>query len=994
MIIPSASKGLWAGIASLGLLCLFPALSAVAEEEQAVEEVIVTGSYLKRSAEDSPVPLSVLNKSDLDAIGAMDIKDVVRNLTFNSGSIGGSANAFSGGDSSTGNASVNLRNLGNGATLVLMNGKRTVSTNFDNIGSGYVDVQGLLPNIALQRVEIVKDGASALYGADAIAGVVNFITRKNFEGFELQADYSVDDESGEQKDKLISGILGIAGDMGHIVISASYLNRDGLQIADRFDRFGQSGISTFGQPGRYVALGAATNTPSFFSPGSDSFGPGYDPDCDKAAADDGPQGVLGVVGNFCIYDFSSFFNLVMEEEQTKVHMDASFNFTDDIEFYASASFSDNFATRGNSLFPDVTFAVIPSDHFGLELDAQRRGIAPVPYLALQRLLGGTPASSFEDRPVDTRSTYDRTTYRINTGLLWDFEMGDRAWTMDASLTVSERRLHAATPADTLTDNTNAAYVGLGGPLCNQITGSAGSGNLGTGTCFYYNNFQTSVYDPVTGNRWNTSDASPWAADPSLTVAQAALKYQNPAELLQWINGTITTDTENSQLVADVVFAGDIMDISAGAIGLAVGAQYRKDEITVDNGNALNNNNYKFVFGAKDWANKLSSFSIFTELNIPLTDWAELTVAGRYENFDEINTDTFDPKATLLVRATDELTLRASIGTSFRVASLLQSGGSSTTLLNSTDGFSNTGGLAFRASITDGTADLKPESATAFNFGISWIPEGALEGLNLNVDYYNYKYDDLISREGHQDLIDRDNASRCPNGTNSDPAAGPLCGVSDQDGDGLTEIYSIGPGTPDKVIRAANGSLLRTQASYFNAPTLDTSGVDLTIIYDFEAGDVGSFRANFGLSYTFTYDLVTDAGVKIDGIGSRNNGNSIGHPLPEWKANFMLGWRKDRHALSATVRYIDGYDDDTAQSALRASFIGGTAEKIDSMTTVDMQYNFEMPEFGFLSDGSVLTLGIKNVFNEEPPLVNVDGAFDPFTHDPRGRIFYARYLLSI
>ena len=172
----------WLGMATIASsFALIPTTSVYAEEGN-IEEVVVTGSYIKRSSEDSPVPLTVIDKADLDMIGATDIKDVVSNMTFNSGSIGGSANAFSGGDSSTGNANVNLRNLGNGATLVLINGKRTVATNFDNVGSGYVDLQGLVPNIALERVEVVKDGASALYGADAVAGVVNFITRDSFEG--------------------------------------------------------------------------------------------------------------------------------------------------------------------------------------------------------------------------------------------------------------------------------------------------------------------------------------------------------------------------------------------------------------------------------------------------------------------------------------------------------------------------------------------------------------------------------------------------------------------------------------------------------------------------------------------------------------------------------------------------------------------------------------------------------------------------------------------
>ena len=980
------------------LLLNFVGIQGAIAEDEVIEEVIVTGSYLKRSSEDSAVPLTVLDKSALDQIGATDIKDIIGSLTFNSGAIGGSGNAFSGGDSSTGNANVNLRNLGSGSTLVLINGKRTVATDFDNVGSGFVDVQGLVPNIALERVEIVKDGASSLYGADAIAGVVNFITRKGFEGVEVQYDYGVDDESGEQTDSSIAVLIGGASETGHITVAASYLDRGGLQIGDRYEDFGRSGLSTFGQPGRYVALGGITAAPSFFNAaGSGTFGNGSDPDCELAAADDGPQGVQGLslTGNGqCIYDFSSFFNLVLEETQAKLHLDASFDLSDNVEAYGSVSFSDSYATRGNSLFPDVSFAIIPADHFGLQLDAERRGITPVPYLALQRTLGGHYQSSVEDRPLDTNSTYERTNYRFNTGVNWDFELAGNEWAMDASVTYSQRAVVNNTPADTLTNNTDNAYVGLGGPNCNSIDAAdAGSGNLGTGDCFYYNSFQTSVFDPVTNARWDTSDTSAWAADPTLTVAEAALRYQNPVELLEWLQGEITSNTVSEQTVFDVVFAGDVFEMGGGAAGLAVGAQYRSDEIDVDLDTNANNDNFKFVFGADDWTNELDSYSIFAEINLPITDWIEITVAGRYEDFDQIDTSTFDPKGSIIIRPIDSLTLRGSIGTSFRVGSLLQSGGNATSLLNSTDGFSGTGGLAFRPSITNGNPLLDPEEADVWNVGLSWIPQGALEGFNLNVDYYGFDYSNLISRQGHQALIDRDNALRCPNGLNDDPLAGPLCGVSDQDGNGINEVYSIGAGIPNSVIRAENGNLLRTNAIYFNAPSLETSGIDLQLGYEFSIGDAGLFTTNFGISYTLDYDIVSDAGASIDGLGSRNNGNSIGHPLPEYKANLTLGWSRERHGASIIVRHIDGYTDDTPQSALRGAYIG-LAPEIDSFTTVDVQYNVDLPALSFQEQESVLTLGIKNLANKTPPRVNTDGGFDPFTHDPRGRIYYGRFTFNL
>ena len=982
------------------LLLAWPAMATAQEEgqeQQQIEEVVVTGTYLSQSTDDLPSPVSVIDQQDLARLGATDMKDVLRSLTFNSGALGSSSTAFYGDDNGTGNASVNLRNLGNSATLVLVNGKRLLNSAYDNGGGGYVDIQGLLPNIALQRVEVVKDGASSLYGSDAIAGVVNFITRDDA-GFELQLDYGVDDETGEQEDSLIAMRYGHDTGAGAFSIAASYLDRGELNIGDRYDAFGQSGLSTFGQPGRYIALGAPVPTPSYFSPAGGNpatfAGSKADPDCNLAAADDGPMGVLGEIpGGLCIYDFSSFFALVREETQFKLHIDGSHALSDAFELYGSLSYSENESSRNNSLYPDVTFAIIPSNHFGLQLDSARRGFAPVSYLALQRMMGGTVVSSNEERPINTISSVERETTSLVLGGIYGFEFAGRSWSLDANLSISNYEAFAQNPSDTLTSNVNAAYVGLGGPSCDAATGTPGSGNLGTGDCFFYNNFQTSRYDPVTGQPWNTSDSSPWAADTSLTVAQAARKYMNPVELLEWMQGLILIESEVEQSVFNLVLSGEVMDMAYGPLAIAVGAQYRKDETTVDNGDELNANNFKFVYGAADWDNSYSSYAIFTEVQAPVLSWLNVNVSGRFESYDELNAETFDPKIGLVAQPSDEITLRASYGTSYRVGSLLQTGGSQTTLLNSTDAFSGTGGLAFRPTLTDGNPGLDPEEATVLNLGFVWTPVGVLDGLRVSADYYSYEYDNLIAREGHQYLINLDNSLRCPNGNNSDPAAGPLCGTSDQDGDGRVEVYSVGAGMPDKVIRAANGSLLRTQASYFNAPSLETSGIDFEASYSWDMGSIGMLSGKFGMSYTLDYDITLEDGTGIDGVGSRNAGNAIGRPLPQYKANLVLGWLRGGHSAFVTVNHVDEYEDDVPQSALRGAFIG-FAETIESMTTVDVQYELDLPVPGLESASSAVTLGIKNVANEAPPLVNVDGAYDYYTHDPRGRIWYARYKIQL
>jgi len=1001
----------------LRLLLLVPFLlmSVVAQAQEEVEEIIVTGSYLKRSPADSPSPLSIIDRSHIEDIGANTVTDIINDMTYNSGSIG-SSTVFFGGDDSTGTGSVNLRNLGLGSTLVLLNSRRTVKSETDQTGSGYVDLEGTVPTIAIERIEVLKDGASALYGSDAIAGVVNFITRKSFEGIEFQADYQVDDETSDQEDIVIQAIMGVQADRGGMVFSMSFMDRSPLIIGDRFDRFGQSGISGFGQPGSYVALqGVLDNTgtpvggdpllpngdvnPLFLT--LNGAGGSADLDCDFFVNPNG-KGTQGATPGrtSCLYDFSSFFALVPDEERFMGNVDGNFEVSDSVEIYMSGGYASNQYTRRNSLFPDVTFAIIPADHPALIDDAQRRGlligphpecgsaicalgvdatgVVPLTYLALQRMMGGDDTTPFAERPKNTDSKFERDFTRGLLGMTWD--IGVAGWTMDIAGSYSKVRAQGDTGSDTITSNVNAAYVGLGGPNCNQQTGTAGSGNLGTGSCFYYNPFGSARVQP---------DGSP-QTDPA---------FLNPDELIDWMGAELTFTNESKQTTFDIVFAGDTFELPSGFVGLAVGAQWKKEEADVDNDKNLNDNNVKFAFGAPDWKNELTTTAFFAEINIPILDSLEVNIAGRYEDFDEINEDNFDPKISALWRPTDSLSLRASFSKAFRVGSLLQLFGNQTTLTNSTDPYSGLGGLAFRPSLTSGNSDLSPEKADVYALGLTWEPvDGFLEGFGVDLDYYAFEVDDLLTRESHQATIDQETAARCPQGVNRPgekdfDAALPVCGV-------VNKVLVNDPNAdPDaiafwsqKVIRTDIGGLIRTETSYLNAQKLDTSGVDLNLRYAWEWG-AHALRATMQSSYTIDYDLTDPFGVKIDGVGSSNSQNTVGHSLPEYKINWGLFWNWNRMSANLFVRYIDGYDDDRIQSATRGAFIG-LHPKIDDHTTADVQFNYELPAFAFQQEGSVVTLGIKNVTDEDPPFMNIDGAFDPFVHDPRGRLFYFSYRLAM
>jgi len=1010
----------WAVAGVVGLSATAASLGWSATTDQAgqaaIEEIVVTGSYIRRTTESSASPLTVVDRVQIEQYGTIEPSDVINRMTFNSGSTN-VTNAFSGGDNNTGQTNVNLRNLGLGSTLVLLDGKRSVPGSSDANANTFVSLSTLVPSIAIERFEVVKDGASALYGSDAIAGVVNVITRDDFEGFELMLDYRADQETGDQDDNTISAIWGVQGERGGIVVAADYLDRDGLQIADRFSDFGDSGISTLGQPGTFLIpddasadprAGGAFLTAGGVATGLGGFIGGY-LDCEAA----GPLSegsvqrspLTGQVGGLegiggCLFDFSPFFNIVGEEERFLLHASANWALNDQHELYGSFRFSDQEFTRGNSLFPLVRFPAVPGNNPGLVNDLERRQTAldgllaedpgatipgtDVPLAGVNltaideatffgRVLAGSPDTPFSLRPVDTDTREFTDEFRVVSGLRGD--LGFSNWTYDASFTFSQRQ-NQGRNTDTRQQQLIQALNGLGGPDCDTVNGTPGQDG-----CEFFNPFGSALVKP---------DGS-LQDDPTLA---------NSPELLEWMVGEIRNFTEFEQKVVDVVATGDLVEwpLSDIPIAMAAGFQWRQDKVVSDLDQDSNINNFSFIFGARDFDGEENTFAGFIETSIPIGETLEIQAAGRYEYFEELSDDTWDPKITGLWTPHEDITFRASWGTSFRIGSLLQRFGQTTQLLNISDAdFSNTS-LAFRPIITDGNVDLAPEDATAYNFGFSYRPsEGPLANLRVDFDYYSYDIEDLITRQGFDELVQLDIAARCPQGLNPAEPGGavdpnrPLCGTQ-PGGNVVTDQPGI-----SEVVRGDDLGLLRIENSFNNSQELESDGIDFTVGYTYFSDRFGSFSPEVTGTWTNSWDLTNPQGLEIDGVGRRNFGNSIGRTLPEWKVNLSLAWNRGRHSAFLLGRYIDSFEDDQPDpSLLRATTIGIDVDDRDiaSMTTWDFQYRLELPAIGPLAEGSTLSLGGINIFNREPPKVNVDGAFDPTVHDPRGAIWYGRVTFQL
>lgn len=244
-----------------GVACL-PVFAQDSEVD--VEEVIVTGSYLRGSPLDAPSPVTTVDRASIEAQGAAQIWDVIKNLEINSGSF---TNEGAGeGGALSGTANVNLRNLGENSTLTLINGKRQVSAaTVTRSGGEFVDIN-TIPLVMVERVEVLTDGGSALYGSDAVAGVVNVIMRTQFEGLEVYGDVQALETATSRQDKTGSVIYGWASDSGdtHFVISGEMFRRDPVPV--RFGRFYDENVEYSGVVGSMAGnISATMANPAFGS---------------------------------------------------------------------------------------------------------------------------------------------------------------------------------------------------------------------------------------------------------------------------------------------------------------------------------------------------------------------------------------------------------------------------------------------------------------------------------------------------------------------------------------------------------------------------------------------------------------------------------------------------------------------------------------------------------------------------------------------------------
>ncbi|MEM7766344.1 MAG: TonB-dependent receptor [Pseudomonadota bacterium] len=944
------TKGL---VYSLSTAALVAGGTAVAQEsgdgeELRQQQVTVTGSFIAGTPEDAALPVDVVGRTELDDIGAPSINEILRNLPSAQGLIG-ETNQFDtrGGQGNEGASTINLRGLGSARTLVLLNGRRHVAS--DAIG---VDVS-FVPVSAIQRAEVLKDGAAALYGSDAIGGVVNFITRDDFEGVELRASHQfIEDSDGDSE---LSAIFGRDFGKLNLMLAAEYGRRGELNIKDRdwafvpFASNPQGGFSSIGNPGTFVDFTPGPGATSIFN---------ADPNCAALGGETGGP-------PFCRFRYTFFDNLVEETETVKLLGVGTYEFGEQT-LRVEGAFSEVDIPEWDTspAYPPQALlgadrAVLP-DHpgriafFEANPDWAARFDPNEPILFWGRYTGVAGVDGGQPETAQRIRNQYRAAFNLSGPLF------DGGVNYDLGVAYSSRRAKNE-GNDMSVENSAFALRGLGGPDCDRNTGTPG-----VGPCEYYNPFSNAFPNSAV-----TGEANPFF-DPSVANSDA---------LLDWLVDPLFSTTENELLVADLIFNGDTQwSLPGGTIGYAVGAQVRREvfDFSLSGNSNLNNfpcpftqqaaitqgfvttldctgaetGLYAFLSGSFPSRFERSIYGGFFELALPFSDTFDVQVAGRFEDYGEENGgSTFDPKIAAKWQVTDIVALRGSVSTTFRGAPQSSLGGRFTSLafVGPT--------TAFKAIDTIGNPDLEPEKALASNVGVL-VNTGGFTG---SLDYWRFDFSDPFQLESFDQIVSAYTANDCADGG---------AGVGSVVCESLrAQIFPLGT-------QAAG--LTRIERQLINGTDITTDGVDFFGEYAWQTGNID---LSVGLTGTYTLSYESEDFLNRDGVNLAEGGDFVGflnegtpfQTLVELRGNIFARAATGPHTVTYNLRYTDDYED-VAPSVPELG-------KIDSQVTHDITYNLS------LFDGNTrLSASVFNLTDEDPPQASTDLNYDPYTHNPFGRMF--------
>ena len=948
----SVSVGAALSLSLTGFAAL-PMAAYSQDDGEQIEEIVVTGSLIKQADYDNANPVTVLSRDEMALTGITDVGDLIQRLPSMSGSpIGTTTN--NGGD---GSVRVDLRGLGAGRTLNLVNGKRMVD------GGDFQTI----PAAMIERIEILKDGAAAAYGADAVAGVINIITRTDFEGVELEvltADgFNMDD--GDQRS--MSMLVGKAFDEGHVAFGVEYVDQNPAYQADAPWGFFQ--VPTVIYPGG-CELAGSPETDCFFwgssrIPEARLNFSGYGTYMNEGA------GVVPYDGRF--YNYNPVNYIQTPYEKTNIFGSMRMDVSDDVEFKANFRMNDRISAQELAPMPynSPTDPAYDGTWMAPSIDAATgvityspraySGLSPDNYYVTQALaglgstlgapaawtavvtgqdddgndvygldwnggLGGIPLSDVRRRMVETTRRFEQKISQLQFDMTLTGTLDDMSW-----------ELYYNTGRRTGKFDDFGQFIGTN--LSNAMGPSTDWDGDGNPECYRDINDRSTIIEGCVPFNFFGGPYS---------VTQEMVDYVS----VQMID---TTRYDLDQLGGAI--SGTAMDLPGGELAWAAGFEFREEAFTLSLDSAKQTNNVTGNKGlSTDGSYRVSSF--FVEAIAPLAENIEASFGARYDDFSTYGSDT-TTKVGLRWDITDDLAVRGTWGEVFRAPTVVDLfGGESDSFPTAQDPCASdtpAAGCAQQSVQDDsqlltkvgGNPDLKAETGETATFGIVYRPTfGDLE-MSFTADYWQVELEDAITRLGAQYV--------------------------------LNDCYvRLVQGSCNFVKRRDNYNIDYVINSKYNAAKYELSGVDFQVEGSM-ATDYGDFRGTVLWSRNLNYDLQNFPGDGTSDLVGLYTGSSFA----EDKANITLGWSRDRLGVTYLGEYIGGMEADTT-----FSFLTGYVQDLDAELYHDLIVDYRMGE----DRNGLISVGVTNFTDEAPPYI--DAGFNANTDPSTFRLFGRSYFVRL
>lgn len=848
-------KAFRSALLSTVAVCI-PAIAHAQDAAAPVESVVVTGSLINRPGFESPTPVTAVSSADLDKSAQPTLADSLNTLPQFGSNIS-NHDGFQSGNQAGANF-INLRNLGLPRTLVLLNGERTVASSLTNS----VDLN-TLPTTLIQRVDVVTAGASASYGSDAVAGVVNIILNNNFTGFKASAQYSNNGQNAFEGYKADVAVgFDFDGGRGHVVASASYLNQPQFFYMRQTDwNHGTALVNnpaftaTNGQPqyihadhigqpnesqGGVITAGPLSGT-QFVGPNATpvSYNPGivngtisYGGDADQSYLLNSP---IGQPQNS--YNFYTYASYKLTPAIT-AHLELSYGADSGLTEIGEYQRAGNVPIQADNPFiPAATKTLMT-----------QLGVTSF-NLGSNNLNLGTPGYPGSGVIYPNHRKVTRAVVGFDGTVFND-------WTWSAYYSHSEAHFGETWLNDVYIPNYNLAIDAVLAPVGN----TAGIAP-GTIVC------RSTLTNPTNG-------CKPLNVFGAGTASAAAISYVTPGQF---------TEVNNRQDVASVSIQGDPIEDWAGAVSVALGGAYRGESATsVSNALAYTR---QYAYGnALPFTGSVNVWEGFAETIVPLARnewWAQsmdFNAAGRITDYSTSGVvETW--KLGLTDKVSDEYRLRLTWSSDIRAPNLSElfsapvSGG--TPLI---DPFNPTAGATTPVTNTKGNPNLKPEQAFTVSGGIVWTPNW-LPGFSTSLDWYSITIKNAIASVSTVNIL-----NYCFQG----------------------QTYFC-----QFITRNSAGLLTSIVSSPTNSGNQTTSGLDVEVGYTRELWD-GNLDLRLLSNYT-DENVITQNGIQFDNAGSLSASTLVGAGQPKFKSTISAGYSWGPYSATVQTRIIgsghiiNGYD---------------------------------------------------------------------------------------